>query len=99
LAACGGCHSGPTGAGEPVADVEVGTDPAATASSVRGTGGYRAPSLYGVSQRARLTHLGWPVSLREFLDPSRASRLPGHAFGFALSQAERDALVHELEQW
>jgi hypothetical protein len=98
-ATCGGCHAGPTGAGDVVVDVEVGTDAAAAASSARGTGGYRAPSLYGVSQRSRLTHLGWPISLREFLDPSRTSSLPGHAFGFELSQAERDALVQELEQW
>jgi hypothetical protein len=52
-----------------------------------------------VSQRSGLTHLGWPISLREFLDPTRTSSMPGHAFGFELSPAERDALVHELEQW
>jgi hypothetical protein len=98
-ATCGGCHAGPTGAGDVVADAEVGTDAAASASFARGTGGYRAPSLYGVSQRSGLTHLGWPISLREFLDPTRTSSMPGHAFGFELSPAERDALVHELEQW
>lgn len=98
-ATCGGCHAGPTGAGDVVADAEVGTDAAAAASSARGTGGYRAPSLYGVSQRSRLTHLGWPIRLSAFLDPSRASSMPGHAFGFELSPAERDALVRELEQW
>lgn len=99
VAQCGRCHSGATGAGELIADVEVGTDPAATASPARGTGGYRAPSLHGVSQRARLTHLGWPIGLREFLDPSRERRLPGHAFGFELSSAEREALDRELERW
>jgi len=97
--ACGRCHSGPTGAGELVADVEVGTDPSATASSARGTGGYRVPSLYGVSQRPRLTHLGWPIGLPEFLDPSRIGSMPGHAFGFELSQTERESLARELEQW
>jgi hypothetical protein len=99
-AACGGCHSGPTGAGDLVADIEVGTDGAATASSARGTGGYRVPSLYGVSERPRLMHLGWRINLRELLDPSRASRdMQGHPFGFDLSPAERDALVRELAQW
>jgi hypothetical protein len=39
------------------------------------------------------------IRLREFLDPIRTSSMPGHAFGFELSPAERDALVHELEQW
>jgi hypothetical protein len=98
-AACGGCHSGATGAGDLVTDVEVGTDGAATASWARGTGGYRVPSLYGVSARPRLTHLGWPIGLRAFLDPTRAERLPGHPFGFSLNPEEREALVAELERW
>jgi hypothetical protein len=99
MAACAGCHSGPTGAGELISDVEVGTDGAATASPARGTGGYRVPSLYGVSTRPRLTHLGWPIGLSALLDPSRSRRWAGHSFGFSLSPEERGALVTELERW
>jgi hypothetical protein len=96
---CGHCHASPTGAGELVAVADVGTDDAAARSSARGTGSYRVPSLRGVSQRTRLTHLGWPVTLAEFLDPARHPALRGHAFGFELSQEQRAELVRELETW
>ena len=96
---CGYCHSGPTGAGELVALADVGTDGAAARSSARGTGGYRAPSLYRVSQRARLTHLGWPLTVEQFLDPSRQAAWPGHPFGLDLGPEQRHALVRELTSW
>jgi hypothetical protein len=96
---CGHCHASATGAGDLVSAGDLGIDDAATRSSARGTGGYRVPSLRGVSQRTRLTHLGWPVTLAEFLDPKRPVTLAGHAFGFELSAEQRAALVRELEQW
>lgn len=96
---CGRCHASATGAGELVSAAEVGTDDAATRSSVRGTGGYRVPSLRGVSQRTRLTHLGWPITLAELLDPGRGAALRGHEFGFELSTEQRAGLVRELETW
>ncbi len=96
---CGHCHSGATGAGELVSVNKLGTDAAATESSARGTGGYRAPSLYRVSERKRLTHAGWPLTLDQFFDPSRLSTLPGHPFGLHLSAEQRASLVSELGQW
>jgi hypothetical protein len=95
---CGRCHSGETGAGGLVPASVVGTDAAATESPIRGTGGYRVPSLYRVSQR-RLTHLGWPITLEEFFDPARTQVYPGHAFGLDLDAERRSALVRELDQW
>jgi hypothetical protein len=95
---CGRCHSGLTGAGGLVAAAVVGTDAAATESALRGSGGYRVPSLYRVSQR-RLTHLGWRLTLSEFLAPERTQAYPGHAFGLDLDAERRSALVRELEQW
>lgn len=96
---CGRCHSGPTGAGGLVSAAELGMDPAATESSLRGTGGYRVPSLYRVSERRRLTHLGWALTLEQFLDPARLAAQPGHEFGLELDAERRRALVRELEQW
>jgi hypothetical protein len=96
---CGSCHSGPTGAGELIGMHDVGTDSAATESSMRGTGGYRAPSLYRVSERPRLTHLGWRLTLEQFFAPDRLTTHPGHPFGTDLSSAQRDGLVHELERF
>jgi hypothetical protein len=96
---CGHCHSEATGAGGLISVLEVGTDPAASESPLRGTGGYRAPSLYRVSQRTRLTHLGWTLSLAQFFAPERLSRQPGHPFGTELDLDQRQALVRELESW
>jgi hypothetical protein len=96
---CGGCHSGATGAGGLVSATRVGTDAAATESPLRGTGGYRVPSLYRVSQRQRLTHLGWSLTLEQFFAPERLTTHPGHAFGLDLDAERRQALVRELAQW
>lgn len=96
---CGRCHSGLTGAGGLISAAELGIDSAATESALRGTGGYRVPSLYGVSQRTRLTHLGWSLTLEQFFEPGRLEEHPGHAFGLELSAERRRALVQELRQW
>jgi len=96
---CGRCHSGATGAGELISAAEVGTDVRATDSPARGSGGYRAPSLYRVSQRSRLTHLGWALTLEQFFDPERLTTHPGHPFGLDLDAEHRQALVRELAQW
>lgn len=93
---CGGCHFDVTGAGDVVPALIVGTDGAATRSSMRGSGGYRAPSLHRVAERTRLTHEGWPLTLEQFLEPERAAMYPGHAFGLELAGDERAALVREL---
>jgi len=96
---CGRCHSGATGAGSIVSAAELGIDAAAAESPLRGTGGYRAPSLYRVSQRRRLTHLGWALTLEQFFDPERLTTHPGHPFGLDLDAERRQALVRELAQW
>ena len=96
---CSRCHADATGAGGLISALEVGTDAAASESSLRGSGGYRAPSLYHVSQRVRLTHLGWTLSLEQFLSPERLRMQPGHVFGTELDVEQRQALVGELERW
>ncbi|HKO91195.1 MAG TPA: hypothetical protein VJU61_08585 [Polyangiaceae bacterium] len=96
---CGRCHSGATGAGSIVSAAELGIDAAAANSPLRGTGGYRAPSLYRVSQRRRLTHLGWELTLEQFLSPERLTTHPGHPFGLDLDAERRQALVRELAHW
>ena len=55
-AGCAGCHAPPTFAGAIVPLAVIGTDPAVGLSSDRGTGGYRVPSLRGVSTRGPLLH-------------------------------------------
>ncbi len=96
---CGRCHSGSTGAGGLVPVAELGIDAAATESSLRGTGGYRVPSLHAVSQRSRLTHLGWALTLEQFFDPARLRTYAGHPFGLELEPEQRRSLVRELAQW
>ena len=89
--ACAGCHRPPGYSGPPVRLDVVGTDPAVGLSATRGTGGYRAPSLRGVGERRLLTASGAVADLEELLDPRREAR--GHRFGWALSEAERAALL------
>jgi hypothetical protein len=48
---------------------------------------------------ARLTHLGWALTLTQFLDPERLTTYPGRPFGLDLAVAERRALVDELARW
>ena len=94
---CAGCHAVD---GRPIAAAaiaQVGTDPVLAQSPDRGTGAWRVPSLQGVSTRGRLLHDLSAMHLRDLLDPARQSRAPGHAFGTALSEPEREALVRYLE--
>ncbi|MET0413230.1 MAG: hypothetical protein ABW217_18130, partial [Polyangiaceae bacterium] len=93
---CERCHFDATGAGDIVSSLVVGTDPAVADSSARGSGGYRVPSLYRISERSQLTHEGWPLTLEQFLEPSRAAEYPGHEYGFELDASERALLVREL---
>jgi mono/diheme cytochrome c family protein len=88
---CAGCHEDETGAGEIVPVELVGTEPEAAASSERGSGGYRVPSLYRVAERTRLTHEGKFASLEELLDPQRTDG--AHPFGLDLPAAQHAALL------
>ncbi len=90
---CAGCHFGATGEGAWVGADVVGTDPALAKSSMRGTGGYRVPSLHAIASRSRFTHQGFDGTLDELFDPGRLDVFTGHDFGLDLSQADRAALV------
>lgn len=89
---CARCHEGDALAGTWASVTEVGTDPVATMGGQRGTGGYRPPSLLGVSDRRGLFHDGSAADVRAVLrlDPSEHV---GHAFGLGLSTSEREAIV------
>jgi cytochrome c553 len=91
FAACARCHPPPAYSGPPVALADVGTDPRVGLSADRGTGGYRAPSLRGVSTRGRLLHDGSVGSVEELLDPARTVR--GHRFGLDLPAEKREELL------
>ena len=89
---CARCHD-PDGAYtsvELVPQEEVGTEPRSAWSPARGTGGYRVPSLAGVSDRWPLLHDGSAPDLPSLLDPDRTG---GHAFTVGLSPGEIDALT------
>jgi mono/diheme cytochrome c family protein len=91
---CARCHASSSLAGAWTSIAEVGTDPLATMGE-RGTGGYRAPSLLGVSDRRGVLHDGSAADLRAILhlDPSEHV---GHAFGLDLSVQEREAILRAL---
>lgn len=93
---CERCHFDASGAGDVVSALVIGTDPRVADSTSRGGGAYRVPSLHRVSERTRLTHEGWPLTLAQFLEPSRAREYAGHEYGFELDASERAALVREL---
>ena len=92
---CASCHAWPSLAGPIYSTATMKTDPAAALSSDRGTGGYRAPSLYGVAQRGRLPHDGSIHGLDEILSPGRPTS--GHVFGCDLPPDELQALRAFLE--
>ena len=95
----------------PIFDVSVETDPGLTLYTRRGTGYYKIPSLRGLWYRERLFHDG-SLSLEEVLDPARLNddfvpsgfrgadsptkAIPGHPFGFDLSEREKAALIAYL---
>lgn len=91
---CGGCHRGEGASGAPVALAVIGTDPAVGASTDRGTGFYRVPSLRLVGDRRRLFANGAVEDLEALLAPDRA--VPGHRYGLGLDAHDRDALLTYL---
>jgi mono/diheme cytochrome c family protein len=92
---CASCHRPPNYSGPPVALELIGTDPLVGASSERGTGGYRVPSLRNVGDRSPLFASGSVRDLDELLDPQRAAA--GHPFGFDLESGQRADLLRFLE--
>jgi hypothetical protein len=96
-AECSHCHSGTTGEGGLISARIVGTDRAVAESPERGTGSYRAPSLYRVADRTRLMHDGTFANLEALLDPERLADEAAHPFGLELSASERTSLLAYLE--
>lgn len=92
---CASCHRGSAMAGPPVTVRAVGTDPAATIDSARGTGGYRTPSLRGVGARRRILHDGSATDLRGLLR-LEASDHVGHPYGTELPRETREAIAEFL---
>jgi len=92
---CASCHRPPSYSGPPVALELIGTDPLVGASSERGTGAYRVPSLRGVGDRRPLFASGSVRDLDELLDPKRTAA--GHPFGLDLGSLQRADLLHFLE--
>lgn len=91
----------------------VGTDPALTMTTRRGTGYYKIPSLKGVWYRGPFEHSGSVATLEDWFDPKRLQddyvptgfkgpgvttrAVKGHPFGLALSAADRAALIAFLK--
>ncbi len=89
--------------------VVVGTDPAVTMETRRGTGYYKVPSLLGLWYRTPLGHSGWVSTLEEWFDPKRLNNdyvptgfippnlrhgaVKGHEFGLSLSQEDKAAMI------
>lgn len=88
---CGSCHGGEGASGAPVSLASIGTDTSVGASSDRGTGFYRVPSLRSVGDRRRMFASGDIEDLDALLAPDR--RVPGHRFGLGLDAREREALL------
>ncbi len=94
-------------------NTSVGTDPALTLETRRGTGYYKVPSLKGLWYRSMFGHSGWCASLEDWFDPRRlqdqyiptgfrpdgASPYPvkGHEYGLDLSEKDRSALIAFLK--
>jgi hypothetical protein len=91
----------------------VGTDPALTMTTRRGTGYYKIPSLKGVWYRGPFEHSGSVATLEDWFDPRRTQddyvptgfkgpgvtsrAVRGHPFGLSLSAADRAALIAFLK--
>ena len=93
---CARCHSGPSGAGEPIPAERVGTDRALAFGRARGTGVYRPAPLVRVADAGPYLHDGSVATLELLLDASRLAHTPGHAFGSERSPDERAALLAYL---
>ena len=93
--------------------VVVGTDPAVTMDTRRGTGYYKVPSLLGLWYRTPLGHSGWVSTLEEWFDPKRLNdayvptgflppgrthwAVKGHEFGLNLSPEDKAAMIAFLK--
>jgi len=93
--------------------MSVGTDPALTMTTRRGTGYYKVPSLRGVWYRSMFGHSGWCATLDDWLDPARLNddyvptgfkpygaktfAVKGHDFGLDLSAQEKKDLIAFLK--
>jgi hypothetical protein len=96
-----------------ILDVRVGTDPALTMTTRRGTGYYKIPSLKGVWYRGPFEHNGSVATLEDWFDPRRVQddyvptgfvgfgvktrAIKGHPFGLNLSADDRAALIAFLK--
>ena len=93
-----------------ILNISVGTDPALAMRTRRATGFYKVPSLRGVWYRNAFGHGGQADTLEEWLDPTRLKNdyvpkgfhigpgpIEGHEFSFALSPADRRALIAFLK--
>ena len=93
--------------------VPVGTDPALTLTTRRGTGYYKVPSLKGVWYRGPFEHNGSVATLEDWFDPRRlrddyvptgwkghgvqTRAVKGHEFGLGLSAEDKRALIAFLK--
>jgi hypothetical protein len=96
-----------------ILDARVGTDPALTMTTRRGTGYYKIPSLKGVWYRGPFEHNGSVATLEDWFDPARLKddyvptgwigfgvktrAVKGHPFGLNLPAADRAALIAFLK--
>ena len=96
-----------------ILDARVGTDPALTMTTRRGTGYYKIPSLKGVWYRGPFEHNGSVAALEDWFDPARLKddyvptgwvgfgvktrAVKGHPFGLNLPAADRAALIAFLK--
>jgi hypothetical protein len=96
-----------------ILDARVGTDPALTMTTRRGTGYYKIPSLKGVWYRGPFEHNGSVATLEDWFDPRRVRddyvptgfvgfgvktrAVKGHPYGLNLSAEDRAALIAFLK--
>jgi hypothetical protein len=99
----------PRSAALDISNRRVGTDPGMALGTRKGTGYYKVPSLRGLWYRGLYGHSGFVTSLEEWFDPRRqrsdfvpsgwkgpgvkALAIPGHDFGFDLSEQDKRALI------
>jgi mono/diheme cytochrome c family protein len=90
---CARCHTPPHTSNELIPAEVVGTDPALTLQTRKGTGYYKVPSLRGAWYRGPLQHSGAVRTLEDWFDRRRLGTVAGHRFGLNLPENERDALI------